>query len=285
MCRPLLTGLQWGRPPPTCSRLHTPQAAADAERAIAAARPADLAGLPPSCEGAGLACHGGVRHERGFTLIEAAVVMAIIAVLAGIGFFVARSGKANANMASAAYELAIRLTGQRAEALADGLDRVVVLVDAPGTTRRAAAPSTAPPASATSCSGIRPPPGRSTGSTRPARRSTPRSWSSARCRPGSGSTFAARSALAGRPFQRVVILDPQLGGACGTPVRPCFAIRFTGDGDVRPVYPGSGLPGEDRPRARAWQLHRRERGRRDQGHRGGLPQRHRPDVPVLGGAR
>ncbi len=168
--------------------------------------------------------------------------MAIIAVLAGIGFFVARSGKANANMASAAYELAIRLTGQRAEALADGQDRVVVLVDAPG--NDASSCGTFDSASCLRYFVLRNPTAAWTlNGFNPASPAVNAEILEQRTMPtGVRFHLPARSALAARPFQRVVILDPQLGGACGTPVRPCFAIRFTGDGDVRPVYPAAASP-------------------------------------------
>lgn len=179
-------------------------------------------------------------------MIELAVVLAIIAVLAGMGFLVARSGRANANMASAAYELAIRLTGQRAEALGDGVDRVVVLVDAPD--NDASGCGTFSDASCLRYFVLRnPAAGWSLGAFDPA--SPAGSGTNAaeileqRSMPtGVRFHMPARSALAPRPFQNVVILDAQLGGACGTPVRPCFAIRFTGDGDVRPVYPSAAAP-------------------------------------------
>ncbi len=183
-----------------------------------------------------------MRDERGFTLIELAVVVAIAAVLAGIGFFVARSGKANANMASATYELAIRLTGQRAEALADGLDRVVVLVDAPA--NDASSCGTFDSASCLRYFVLRNPTAAWTlAAFNPASPAVNAELLEQRSMP-SGVRFhlPARSALAARPFQKVVILDLQLSGACGTPARTCFAIRFTGDGDVRPVYPAAPSP-------------------------------------------
>jgi prepilin-type N-terminal cleavage/methylation domain-containing protein len=202
----------------------------------------DLAGLSPLIEGSGLARHPGVRHERGFTMIELAVVLAIVAVLAGMGFFVARAGRANANMASAAYELAIRLTGQRAEALADGLDRIVVVVDAPDNDARNC--GTFNSVSCLRYFVLRNPTAAWTlNAFNPASPAVNAEILEQRTMPtGVRFHLPARSALAARPFQKVVILDLQLSGACGPSGLTCFAIRFTGDGDVRPVYPAAASP-------------------------------------------
>ncbi len=195
-------------------------------------------------EGAGLACLPGVRHARGFTMIEVAVVLAIIAVLAGLGFFVARAGRANASMASAAYELAIRLTGQRAEALDDGLDHLVVLVDAPGNdSTKCGAFSDAScfryyvlrnPAAGWQLSAFDPANPGGSGTNTAAlleQRSMPT---------GVRLHLPATGAHPLRPFQTVTIEDGDLKGTCAT--RTCFAVRFTGGGDVRPVYPTAATP-------------------------------------------
>jgi prepilin-type N-terminal cleavage/methylation domain-containing protein len=200
--------------------------------------------LPPLVEGAGLACLPGVRHARGFTLIEVAVVLAIVAVLAGLGFLVARAGRANASMASAAYELAIRLTGQRAEALDDGLDHLVVLVDAPGNDARSCgALSDAAcfryfvlrnPGAGWRLSDFDPTSPGGTGANVAEvleERSMPT---------GVRLHLPAAGAHPLRPFQTVTIQDPALKGTCAG--RTCFAVRFTGGGDVRPVYPDTATP-------------------------------------------
>ena len=177
-------------------------------------------------------------------MIEVAVVLAIVAVLAGLGFFVARAGRANASMASAAYELAIRLTGQRAEALDDGFDHLVVLVDAPGNDARNCGVL-----SDASCFRYF------------VLRNVGAGWQLSAFDPASPAGTGANAAevleqrsmptgvrlhvpAAGahplRPFQTVTIQDPALLGTCAT--RTCFAVRFTGGGDVRPVYPGAATP-------------------------------------------
>lgn len=173
-------------------------------------------------------------------MIEAAVVVAIVAILAGMGFFVARAGRANANMASATYELAIRLTGQRAEALADGLDRVVVMVDAPS--NDASSCGTFNSASCLRYFVLRNPTAAWTlGAFNPASPAVNAELLEQRSMPtGVRFHLPARSALAPRPFQKAVILDLQLSGACAG--RTCFAIRFTGDGEVRPVYLSAATP-------------------------------------------
>lgn len=177
-------------------------------------------------------------------MIEAAVVMAIIAVLAGLGFYVARAGKANASMASAAYELAIRLTGQRAEALDDGFDHLVVMVDAPDNDA-----SGCGVLSSASCFRYF------------VLRNPSAGWKLSDFKPGSpagtGTSTAEvleqRSMPTGvrlhvgaagghplRPFQNVTIHDGALQASCDG--RTCFAVRFTGGGDARPVYADAATP-------------------------------------------
>ncbi len=177
-------------------------------------------------------------------MIEVAVVLAIVAVLGGIGVYVARAGKANASMASATYELAIRLTGQRAEALDDGLDHLVVLVDAPGNDARSCGVLSDSacfryfvlrnPAAGWQLSAFDPSSPAGAG-TNAAEVLEQRSMPS-----GVRLHLPAAGARPLRPFQTVVIEDPDLQGTCAT--RTCFAVRFTGGGDVRPVYPATATP-------------------------------------------
>lgn len=72
-----------------------------------------------------------MRRPHGFTLFEAMVVLALVAILAAAAFSYSRSGFKNASLGSATHDLAMRLSGLRAVAMADGQDYVVVVVDAP----------------------------------------------------------------------------------------------------------------------------------------------------------
>ena len=72
-----------------------------------------------------------MRRAHGFTLFEAMVVLAVAAVLATAAFSYSRFAFRNASLASATHDLAMRLSGLRAAAMAEGKDQLVVLVDAP----------------------------------------------------------------------------------------------------------------------------------------------------------
>lgn len=72
-----------------------------------------------------------MRRPHGFTLFEAMIVLAVMAILAAAAFSYSRSGFKNANLGSATHDLAMRLSGLRAVAMADGDDYLVVVVDAP----------------------------------------------------------------------------------------------------------------------------------------------------------
>jgi prepilin-type N-terminal cleavage/methylation domain-containing protein len=70
-----------------------------------------------------------MRRSRGFTLIELMVVVAIVGVLAAMGMVVYRMAQRNANLGSATFELAMKLSGLKAQAISDQKDYLLVLVD------------------------------------------------------------------------------------------------------------------------------------------------------------
>ncbi len=67
--------------------------------------------------------------RRGFTLLELMVVVAIVAVVAALVVWQGRSARRNADLASGAYELALRIGGLKARAMADGREHVLVVAD------------------------------------------------------------------------------------------------------------------------------------------------------------
>jgi prepilin-type N-terminal cleavage/methylation domain-containing protein len=71
-----------------------------------------------------------MRSERGFTLIELAVTVALIGVVAAIAAGFMPAARRNATVVSTAWELGIRLKSLRARALGDQRDLVFVAVDA-----------------------------------------------------------------------------------------------------------------------------------------------------------
>jgi prepilin-type N-terminal cleavage/methylation domain-containing protein len=185
-----------------------------------------------------------MRRPRGFTLIELTIVVAVVGILATAAIVSFRAGSRNANLSSATYELAMRISGMRTAAIGAGRDRLLVFVDAPGSDS-----STCYSSLAASC-------------TRYFVLSNPGTgWSLATFNPatpaGSGTATAElvqSEALprgvhldfrAGRPalpapFDGIAFDDADLLGTCGS--RSCFAVRFTARGEVLPEYAGAARP-------------------------------------------
>jgi prepilin-type N-terminal cleavage/methylation domain-containing protein len=183
-----------------------------------------------------------MRRDHGFTLIEMVIVVAMVGILAAIGVVTFRAASRNADLSSATYDLAIRLTGLRMRALSEGSDQLFVFVDAPGSDAQYCSPSN---------------------STRCARyfvlSSPAPDWSI--------TTFQASDPTTGGkaqyvdmqllpkgahldivttppsippPFDGVSIHDPDLLTQCGG--NWCFALRFTSRGEVRPEYASGSTP-------------------------------------------
>jgi prepilin-type N-terminal cleavage/methylation domain-containing protein len=71
------------------------------------------------------------RKQRGFTLIELAIASAIIIVLATGAYSISRAGSRNASVGQAAFDIALRLQTLRSRAMNDGVEYLLVVVDAP----------------------------------------------------------------------------------------------------------------------------------------------------------
>ena len=170
-----------------------------------------------------------MRRRRGFTLIEMAVVVAIIAVLAAAGIGIMRAAQRNANLGSATFEFAQRLRGLRFTAMRENQDYVFVFANA---------------VSADACR---------FGNDQCARwwiLQAPSTWGitgfdpsnlsnggaayvDTGAMPNGVSLDAGLAFVAPAPFTGVTLADTDLTTTCAS--RACFAIRFTGNGQVLPV--------------------------------------------------
>jgi prepilin-type N-terminal cleavage/methylation domain-containing protein len=70
-----------------------------------------------------------MRANRGFTLLELMIVLVIVSIVGGLVVWQGRSARRNASMAAGAYELALRIGGLKARAMADGREYLLVVTD------------------------------------------------------------------------------------------------------------------------------------------------------------
>ncbi len=71
-----------------------------------------------------------MREHRGFTLVELMIVVLMIGIVAALVVWQGRSARKNARLSGGAYELALRLSGLKARAMADGREYVLIVADA-----------------------------------------------------------------------------------------------------------------------------------------------------------
>jgi prepilin-type N-terminal cleavage/methylation domain-containing protein len=176
------------------------------------------------------------RRARGFTLIEIAVVILIIAVLTGLVVWYGRSAKSASNFASGAWQLSLKAGALKARAMANAKDYLLVVLDA------------ADPAACVyderKCGTVyvlsSPQPTWSIAGFDPSNLNTAVSYEEQFQLPQNskldvGSTWAAPA-----PFNAVTAFDSGILATCSGS-RSCFAIRYRSTGEVAPEAPAPPL--------------------------------------------
>jgi prepilin-type N-terminal cleavage/methylation domain-containing protein len=170
------------------------------------------------------------RRNAGFTLIELALVVAIVGILAGLAWSVSRAMTRNSHLDGNMEEVALAFGGQRIEAVDAQQDKVVVFVDAVPGQRAPWLFVLTGPTAAWRLSTFDP------------------------ANPSAGVTGVDRIDLsellrllpavvpaAPRPFQNVTFFDAKMTTTCGG--LTCFAVRYLADGSVRGEAPDGTDPG------------------------------------------
>lgn len=181
-----------------------------------------------------------MARNRGFTLLEVGVVIAIVSILAVVATASVRSARRNASVGATAFEVVLRLQGLRAKALAEQESLVAVLVNAPGGVSTACGALS--PAKCLRWYVLRDPDADwALAGFDPADPGEKASLEESESLPaGIAIDEAATGTAAAAPFGGVKQLATQVTATCSG--RKCLAVRFDPTGEVRPEYAGSDRP-------------------------------------------
>lgn len=175
-----------------------------------------------------------MRSDRGFTLLEAMVVLVVTAIVAAIVVWQGRSARQNASLASGAYELTLRIAGLKGQAMADGRDYVLVVFDTTDPNlcveRQEA------------CGHVLilqdPQPGFTIQNYAGAPGALNATWIDEDRLPRNSQFDLASTWRPFAPFNAVQAFDPAIRATCAGG-RACFAIRFRATGEVSPEFPAA----------------------------------------------
>jgi len=178
-----------------------------------------------------------MRAHKGFTLIELMVTLAIIAILGGITVLAGRSARQNADIAGATFELALRMQGLRSLAMSEGVDQLLVVLDA---SDRAACEHARDRCARWFQLAQRTGVAFDITAFDPDAPGAMADYGESEVMPKGVRFDLASTWHPPRPFDGITAWAPGIVTACRG--RACFALRFTAGGDVRPEPAAAELP-------------------------------------------
>jgi prepilin-type N-terminal cleavage/methylation domain-containing protein len=180
-----------------------------------------------------------MQRRSGFTLLETAMVVAVIAIIAAAAAATFVAAKRNASVGSTAFDVAARLQGLKTKALEEQKDYVFLVVNPPGDVSSSCSVLSEAncfrwfllnPTSAWTLAAF--------DVTNPAANTAIADLGS--FAQGIVLDLASAGTAGPAPFDQVRQLDTPVKGSCSG--RNCLAVRFSSSGEVNPVYAGASQP-------------------------------------------